>query len=228
MISDAASLLKRFKPIEELYIELISGTDDPLSDRTHKFYALSRSCVASIAGWTSQYAQQIDTELAREAYFDHDGRANLGAHVRPIYGAIQALKADVAAGYMRSLQELVHADLFSDFLESAAYFLDEGHKDAAAVLVGGVLENHLRLLCRKHGVVLEAPNAKGVMKPKMGDALNVDLKSHGVYNLSVQKQITAWQGIRNDAAHGNYNEYTAEQVKLMLDGVRQFISNFPA
>jgi hypothetical protein len=43
-----------------------------------------------------------------------------------------------------------------------------------------------------------------------------------------QKQVTAWAGLRNDAAHGNYGNYTDEQVKLMVAGIRDFISRNPA
>jgi uncharacterized protein YodC (DUF2158 family) len=57
----------------------------------------------------------------------------------------------------------------------------------------------------------------------------VRLKSGGGPNMTVeQKQVTAWAGIRNDAAHGNYKGYTDEQVKLMIAGIREFISRFPA
>ena len=49
-------------------------------------------------------------------------------------------------------KELVHSDLFADMLEAAEYLLGEGYKDPAAVMAGGVLEQRLRELCRKHGV----------------------------------------------------------------------------
>jgi hypothetical protein len=63
-----------------------------------------------------------------------------------LQGVLRALRADYEAGRLQSFQELVHADLFSDFLEMAEYFLQEGYKDPAAVIAGGVLEQHLRKL----------------------------------------------------------------------------------
>jgi len=34
----------------------------------------------------------------------------------------------------------------------------------------------------------------------------------------VQKQVTAWDGIRTSAAHAKHTEYDAPQVKQMLEG----------
>jgi hypothetical protein len=48
-----------------------------------------------------------------------------------------------------------------------------------------------------------------------------------VYNLLDQKQVTAWLDFRNKAAHGEYKAYTAEQVKLMNQGVVNFITRVP-
>ncbi len=135
-------------------------------------------------------------------------------------GILSALRGDYDAGRLQSFEELIHADLFSDFLEMAEYFLDEGYKDPAAVIAGGVLEEHLRKLCGKHGVTISA-------KPKL-DTMNADLAKSGAYSKNDQKQVTAWAGLRNDAAHGNYSNYGPAEVKLMVAGIRDFISRNPA
>jgi hypothetical protein len=135
-------------------------------------------------------------------------------------GILSALRGDYDAGRLQSLEELIHAHLFSDFLEMAEYFLDEGYKDPAAVIAGGVLEEHLRKLCGKHGGTIAA-------KPKL-DTMNADLAKASAYNKNDQKQVTAWAGLRNDAAHGNYGSYGDGEIKLMVAGIRDFISRNPA
>jgi hypothetical protein len=115
---------------------------------------------------------------------------------------------------------LIHADLFSDFLEMAEYFQDEGFKDPAAVLAGSVLEEHLRKLCGKHGITVPA-------RPKL-DTMNADLAKAYAYDKNEQKSVTAWAGIRNDAAHGKFTNYTKDQVKLMILGIRDFIARHKA
>jgi len=58
--------------------------------------------------------------------------------------------------------------------------------------------------------------------------LNADLATSGVYGKLDQKNVTAWLDLRNKAAHGHYNEYTKEQVALLLNAVRDFVTRLPA
>jgi hypothetical protein len=136
-----------------------------------------------------------------------------------LIGILKALRADYLAGYMNTVEQLIHADLFSDFLEMAEYLLNQGFKDPSAVLVGSVLEEHLRKLCLHNSIDIMNGD-----KPKKADSLNAELAGTTVINKLDQKSITAWLDLRNKAAHGNYNEYTQEQVQLMFEGVRNFMS----
>jgi uncharacterized protein (DUF2164 family) len=53
---------------------------------------------------------------------------------------------DYRSDYLRTVTEIVQADTFADFLEMAVYLLDEGYKDAAAVIEGSSIEARLRNL----------------------------------------------------------------------------------
>jgi hypothetical protein len=64
-----------------------------------------------------------------------------------VRGTLQALRDDYESGYLQSVVELVHADIFADFLDMADYLIQQGYKDPAAVVAGSVLEEHLRKLC---------------------------------------------------------------------------------
>jgi hypothetical protein len=143
-------------------------------------------------------------------------------------GVVQALRYDYAAGYMRTFQQQLNADLFSDFLAMATYLLQEENlKQPAAVLAGGVLEEHIRKLCELNRIPLIIVD-QGGNKPKKLDVLNADLTRASVYGKNDQKQITAWCGIRNSAAHAKYDEFNPGQVRGMIDGIRDFIGRFPA
>jgi len=134
-------------------------------------------------------------------------------------GVLRALRRDYAEGYLNKIQGIIRAELFADFIEMAEHLLNQGYKDPAAVLVGGVLEEHLRALCsiRSISVVVSG-------KPKKADAMNAELRASGVYNKLDQKNVTAWLDLRNKAAHAQYDEYTSEQVETMLSGVREFVA----
>ena len=139
-------------------------------------------------------------------------------------GTLQGLRNEYDAGYLQSVVELVHADIFADFLDMADYLLRQGYKDPAAVVTGSVLEAHLRKLCDKHGIPVVKPDGS----PKNANTLNSDLAGADIYSKLDLKNVTAWQDLRNKAAHGQYSEYTKEQVTLMLQGVRHFASRYPA
>lgn len=124
-------------------------------------------------------------------------------------------KEEYLGGYLFSLRSLVEAEILSDGLEQAEEFLRTGYKDAACIIAGVVLETALRELC----------GLKNLPTGKL-DAMNSELAKAGVYNKSMQKQITAWAGLRNDGAHGNWPAYTKEQVELMVAGVNTFIATY--
>jgi hypothetical protein len=160
-------------------------------------------------------------EVARSAVEEWGSDRMLLPH---LHGVLIALRADYEAGFVVTLRELIHADVFGDFLESAEHLIAAGYKDAAGVIVGSVLEEHLRKLSTKAGVPIV--DAKG--GPRKADSLNADLVKAGVYNTLQQKAVTAWLGLRNHAAHGNYSQYDKAQVGALLRDVREFLIRLPA
>lgn len=138
-------------------------------------------------------------------------------------GILNAIKSELDGGWHFKLKDLVSAEIFTDFLEMAEYLLSEGYKDPAAVMIGSVLEEHLRQLCAKYGIETEHFNKNNTVFKK-ADLLNSELTKASAYNKIDQKQVTSWLGLRNDAAHGKYNNYTTDQVDLMYQGVLNFIS----
>jgi len=89
------------------------------------------------------------------------------------------------------------------------------------------LEEHLRQLCDKASIAVYVIKG-GDRVPKKADLLNGELAAANVYNKIDQKQVTAWLGIRNSAAHGKYSDYSEAQVQGMLDGVTNFTARVPA
>lgn len=175
-------------------------------------------CVAAIeraAGRQSKYSQRIAQVISQQ---DHDWNKLARA-----VGVVDALLHDLQHGFTKSFEELLHADVFSDFLEMAHHLLDNGYKDAGAVIAGSTLEAHLRQLATKFGVPIDNDG-----KPKKAETLNADLAKEDGYSKLDQKNITAWLGLRNNAAHGNYVEYDKSQVSLMIQSIRDFITRNPA
>ncbi len=147
-----------------------------------------------------------------------------GYVVQNLGGILQALRDDIEAGYIDTITELVHADVFADFLEMADELQKKSYKDAAAVIAGSTLEEHLRKLAAKSGVSSTKPDGS----PVKADTLNNELASASVYNKLQQKSVTAWLDLRNKAAHGHYDEYDHAQVAALIRDVREFLIRLPA
>jgi hypothetical protein len=137
-----------------------------------------------------------------------------------------AAKTEMEGGWTMKVRGLVAAEFFSDFLEMGEYLLSEGYKDAAAVIIGSVLEEHLRELCRGAGIATEIER-DGRPVAKKADLLNSELASAGRYGKLDQKTVTTSLDLRNKAAHGLYSEYSRSQVDLMYQSVTDFLARNP-
>ena len=213
-IKQIEEILNDFNTVKDGGLGTLNKSKDFLS--TCMIRALS--VIDRIAGKKSEYYKGI------EEYYQHDKL--IVSRFKFVRGALNALYQDLQQDYLKSLSELIHGDLFSDYLEMAQHLLEEKYKDASAVIAGSTLEEYLRKLCEKNSIDIEIPTSRGV-KPKKADMMNSDLKKDNVYSKTQQKQVTAWLGLRNDAAHGNYGNFTEEEVKIMIIGLRDFFMRLP-
>lgn len=126
-----------------------------------------------------------------------------------------AAKEDFEGGYLVSLKHLIQAEVFDSELEQAKDLLASGYKLASAVICGAVLETTLRDLCDSNSI------ARGKL-----DAMNGQLAKAGVYSRLQQKRITAIADIRNNAAHGNPDEFSNADVENMIRDVEGFLRSY--
>jgi hypothetical protein len=210
MSIDITSVLKQIDDVLQTYEAKRSPTN------TLEVNTLIDATIDRLAPPRSRYRENA------HALITHYGINNLD--MEDLVGILKALRSDYAAGRMQTVQELIHANMFEDFLEMAEYLLSEGYEHAAAVMVGGVLEEHLRKLCEKNTINLLAPNGK----PKRAETMNEELAGKDVYNKLQQKYVTAWLDLRNNAAHGHYDKYVKEDVEKLLESVRDFAKQFSA
>lgn len=188
-----------------------AGTDvERRAMRTRSIAAIERLAPAG-----STYVHQA---RALDAKDGADGRM-----VVLLAGIIRGLRDDYAAGYMKTVEELVRAALIADLVGMAEELLSKGYKDAAAVITGSVLEEHLRRLATKHDVPVVT---KG--RSVRADKLNADLMKAGGYSAITQKSVLALLALRNSAAHGHYDEYDEAQVAAMIRDVLALVERLPA
>jgi hypothetical protein len=199
------------------YSDLSDLNDENVSELISK----AKAAVSRIAGNESEYYKDI-TDVLKKTYLLE------GTKMMSIYGTVKALKDDLENDYLKTVSELIHSEVFSDYLEMAQHLINEGYKDPAAVLAGSTLESHLRELAKNRNISIDIKNSKGDIVAKKADSMNSDLAKTAAYTVGFQKQITAWLDLRNNAAHGKYENYSIEQISLMVDGIRNFILQNPS
>jgi hypothetical protein len=185
-------------------------------DKLSEFRSAALSFLANTFGSTHRFYTDFVTGVPSSQ------PSNVGLGI----GVLRAARNELAGGWLRSARGLLCAEILGDFLEMADHLAEEHNKDAAAVIAGSVLEEHLRQLAAGAEVAVTVTEASGTV-PKKLDALNADLARESAYSKLDQKSIAAWLDLRNKAAHGKYSEYDEAQVRLMIEGVRQFMGRAP-
>src|ERR1035441_3032187 len=66
---------------------------------------------------------------------------------------VRAAGEDLSREYLFETTALIRAEVFSDVLEQAEYLFQQDFYQAAAVLAGAVLEDSLRNLCHRNGII---------------------------------------------------------------------------
>ncbi len=167
-----------------------------------------KSLLVKVCGIESEHYKEFEKPESRTSMSGNSGRFKSQKAV------FLAAKEDFEGGYLSSYKTIVQAEVFDDELEQAQELLECGYYGPAAVVAGVVLETSIRSVC----------HSESIDTGKL-DKMNSDLAKKGIYNKLVQKQITALAGIRNSAAHGNYDEFSTSDVEQMIVSIRNIVGN---
>ena len=123
---------------------------------------------------------------------------------------------------LSSFIDAIRIESESELLEQALVLVNADHRAAATVIAGGSLETHLRHYVDKHGIPVVGDGSISKYNNAVGQARK---DNPNLYSANDSKQVDAWGGYRNEAAHkpGEFNR-SKEDVKRMIEGIREFIS----
>ena len=141
-----------------------------------------------------------------------------------LFGILDSLKDDYANDFLNSFNEMIDADIFTDILEQAEYLLSQSYFRASAVVAGVALESHLRKLAEKNQIPIKNEEGKYVN----ADSLNGNLLKNQIIDKTMNKSITGWLGLRNDAAHPDPKQINEGMIEPMIAGIKVFIEKYPA
>jgi hypothetical protein len=140
-----------------------------------------------------------------------------------LHGTFRAARKMLLDGQLSSLASGIRADTESELLGQADALIASGYVVAATVLAGGALETHLLGLCVTHSLTWAGDGSISKYDAVIAQARNA---GHAViYSATDSKNVTAWGGMRNDAAHSPTTfSHSREVVSLMSRGIRDFIT----
>jgi len=121
-----------------------------------------------------------------------------------------------------SIKRQAEIDIVSDILNQAKSLLNTKgvHPASACVLSGAVLEEFLRIWADEQNL------NTGKSKPSI-DTYSKVLYENNLIDKQDIKDITAWGGLRNDAAHGKWDAVSDKnKIELMLEGVNLFMRKY--
>lgn len=139
-------------------------------------------------------------------YFDH------------CFGILEAAQRAFDSGLLFNMRALISAEVLGDFIDQAEALLLAGYHVPAASLAGAILEDSLRKLCEKHRIPIPGKTSIG--------SLNAELAKAEVYNQLVSKRIIAHADIRNNADHGNFDQFKKADVEDMVNWIRNFTADY--
>lgn len=185
------------------------------------------------AEWRTKCVTTLEQIVSKQSVHRQAVEAFVGLRCEPSkvqFGVafLTSIRNDLRDGFLTDLSGEIEAEMAADYLVQAERLLADSGEQAryipTAILAGAVLEKSLRSLCQQliPPEAVEQTNGKPLALNGLIDAL----KRRGSINEVTAQQLRAWARIRNSAAHGQFDEFTKEQARAMVDGVRGFLMQY--
>ena len=177
-------------------------------------YAQACEFLRSFAGAKSSF---FESARAADQFLEED-RAKVTAAI------LESFADYVASGLFQEIspERQAQLDVVSDLLDQSHSLLEnrKAHPAAPAVLIGATLEEFLRTWVETEGISI------GNRKPGL-DTYAKCLREADLISKQDTKDLTAWAGIRNHAAHGQWTEVQdKDKISLMLQGVNLYMRKY--
>lgn len=132
-------------------------------------------------------------------------------------GMVQILRhllLDVDAGLVLRIAEAARAEVFDDFLDQSAYYLQGKRVPQAGVIAGVVFEDTIRRICDRLQIPQKAVELEQLISTLVKQGTLTEVKA---------KRARAAAGVRTKATHAQWNEFGAEDVDAAIRITRELI-----
>ncbi|MGO8901322.1 MAG: hypothetical protein ACLQU5_23650 [Isosphaeraceae bacterium] len=146
-----------------------------------------------------------------------------GGSLEELFGVFSSSARMLREGRVGTIIDTIRTETEDGLLDQSLVLANANHLAAAAVISGGAPESHLNHLVTKNNLTITGEGSISKYDGAIAQARNNGTIE--VYSATDSKQVGAWGGMRNDAAHDpkTFNRTRAE-VRLMIDGIRNFIA----
>jgi len=184
----------------------------------HSFFITTSQFVKNYIGENTEFYKTLS---------DYSQRKGSGNETDKAWAAKKVLKS--LKDYLKLNLELhktekynIKIDIISDFMLQAIELSSNKkfHPAAAGILMGASLEEFLKKLAEEKEIDLSG--IKSTIDP-----VSKELYSNNIISKQDLKDITSWAGIRNDAAHGNFEEVNdRKRILNAIEGVNLFMRKY--
>lgn len=177
------------------------------------------------AGWRAQTLVYLENLTGRDGNycvaFAKETEHSYFHYVQAGVEILRVVREDISNGHVGKIATQISAEVFTDFVEMAEHLLQSGNDAVipiAAFICGAVLEDGLRRILRNKAITLK--DSEDI------SSLSQKCVQNNVYNDVERKRVQFWSDIRNQAAHGRFDQFNRQQVEEMLRGVVQFLATY--
>lgn len=197
--------------IKARVVALLAETQGPAGmELQNRLYHGATTVLQAVYGRDSSQERDLRASIDRLTKVGHPGTGSfINSAIGLIRGTLQAIEAELASGFVGSLQSAITADVLSDLVKlSRAVFEEAGDaaKNVAAVLAAAAFEDCLRRLSGLKGL----PHQE-----KLADVVTA-LKDSGVLQGAQVGVAQSYLSFRNRALHAKWTEIDRPEVSSIL------------
>jgi len=137
-------------------------------------------------------------------------------NVQMMFGFLRHLHEAIDKGYLTKIENEIMAADFNNFLEHAIHYCDNSQKIESSVIASAIFEDSIKKVAIKNGVT----------KISKLDSTITALQTTKVISSLEAKKLRYYTGIRNKALHADWDTFSLDDVKNLIQGVSELIESY--
>lgn len=137
--------------------------------------------------------------------------------VQKLYGVLESMYNEWKNGLLGSIEYIVAAETFDDFIDHASHYHKANKAIEASVLASAVLEDTIKKIALKNGVDTD----NKTLEPLIDNLVKAD-----VFTSVKAKRVKSYAGVRNHAMHAEWEKIDIKDVGEMIRGTRELIESY--